>query len=92
MLSLRWLLCHLFMSIYTNKTKKIMAYWWLALFCLWLWAITLLQQYPRHIVTSLRWISFDIKQYVLVLMALFFTFKQIQTQTPPTETPEVIAL
>ena len=91
-LSLRWLVCHMIMNMYTYKTKKTFAYAGIALFCLWLCAITLFQQYPRHIVTSIQWITFDIKQYLLLIISVYFIYKHVSTRSHNLEeAPEVTA-
>jgi hypothetical protein len=94
--SVWWLLCHLIMNIYTQKTKKYLGYLGYALFCFGLCRITIYQQYPRHIVSSLSWITLDIKQYILLLVSIGFLIKHLtRTSTPyqePEDKKEVIAL
>jgi hypothetical protein len=80
MVSVWWLACHVAANIFADTTKRKDVWKWFAIFSLWLIAITMLQQYPRHLVMSLGTVIFDIKQYVLLLIAILFFVFHIQQQ------------
>ena len=95
-LSVWWLLCHLLMNIYTQKTKKYLGYLGFAIFSFGLARITIYQQYPRHLVSSFAWIRLDIKQYLLFLISIWFIIKHLRspshTLKEKEEEKEVVAL
>ncbi len=79
-LSILWLAGHFFTklldSTYTKRWRK----WWrwyfaFGIFLIALSILLLRQQYPRHIVMQIAWISIDIKQYLAWILAWFFLYK-----------------
>lgn len=62
--------------IYDRKDHKHIAYGWFAFLTLFLALLFLQWQYPKHLVSSIYSVTFDIKQYLLLFLTAFFALKQ----------------
>lgn len=76
--SLWFLIWWMWYLSYKKKTNKNIAYLWFSIISLFLAFLLLYQQYPKHFVMDIGSFTLDIKQYLLILMAIWFLWKYFQ--------------